>query len=256
MAYPPVHLHEPARYLSAEETASHISTYLSQAAKNPYLHPDAIFNASGIHFGNYGGSAGGLVLHQLRRVEKGLRGERIAVADIDQVELDDGDDDIATAAAGGNASVEGFGNFVSDLQKQQQQQREQGETATNLGKISSTYDENGKDESSNLAPSQETSQGKRGKKRKAPSNSIDDSRSSNPARGTSQSHDDTSLQVPDIPDTEAAGDVKKKNQPIDGAEYVSQVYSDQHKNQRKLEKKKRQKLHKKQKAEKLGGKNA
>ena len=89
MAYPRIILHEPGRHLSAEETASHVSNYLSEASKLPYLHPDAIFTSDGLQFGTHGGNAGGLALHQLRRVEKGLRGEKIA-AEVDQLQSNGG----------------------------------------------------------------------------------------------------------------------------------------------------------------------
>ena len=240
MAYPPVHLHEPVRYLSAEETASHISSYLSHATKNPYLHPDAIFSAGGLQFGNYGGSAGGLVLHQLRRVEKGLRGERIAAAtaDIEQVEIDNDDDDDA------NDNVlddESASKTAADLQGKQQ-----GETVADMITLLPTHGDDD-DEDFNKTVSHEMSQGKRGKKRKAPNQST----ANIFACETLQDFNDTKLQAPNIQETEAM----ERNKNTDTTEYSTKTYSDQYKNQRKLEKKKRQKLRKRQKAEKLSGKN-
>ncbi|KAB8337078.1 hypothetical protein FH972_021382 [Carpinus fangiana] len=78
-AYPPHHHLTPAQPISAAAALTHIQSYLTRAQDAPHLHPDAIFTAHGPQLARHA-PEGGLVLQLLRRVEKGLKGERIVAA--------------------------------------------------------------------------------------------------------------------------------------------------------------------------------
>ncbi|KAL9077306.1 MAG: hypothetical protein Q9157_003400 [Trypethelium eluteriae] len=78
--YPPTHLHRSIP-LTLDDAQTRIANYLALAdiRENTYLHPDAQITSSGITRSSQGGSSGGLILSHLRRVQKGLNGERIEV---------------------------------------------------------------------------------------------------------------------------------------------------------------------------------
>ncbi|KAF2842770.1 hypothetical protein M501DRAFT_913721, partial [Patellaria atrata CBS 101060] len=54
-----------------------LQSYLAASTKAPHLHPDSTFTPSGLKYPLASGAAGGIVLHNLRRVEAGLRGEHL-----------------------------------------------------------------------------------------------------------------------------------------------------------------------------------
>jgi len=75
----PPHTHlTPSTPISSATALANIQAYLSLTADHAYLHPDVIFTSSGPTASN-NLAEGGLVLHQLRRVEAGLRGEHMEV---------------------------------------------------------------------------------------------------------------------------------------------------------------------------------
>lgn len=74
--YPPIYHHGSPRRISPADALAQISTYLALSTTNPYLHPDAHITPQGPQFSSSAG-AGGIVLNLLRRVEKGLQGERL-----------------------------------------------------------------------------------------------------------------------------------------------------------------------------------
>lgn len=97
----PPHIHLTSSQPVPSTTAlSNIQSYLSLTASHAYLHPDVIFTSSGPTI-NSSLEVGGLVLHQLRRVEAGLRGEYIAVelADLERMRSRSGTP-VATALGG------------------------------------------------------------------------------------------------------------------------------------------------------------
>jgi hypothetical protein len=52
-----------------------LQTYLTNSESHPHLHPDALVTPTGITFSSHGGPTGGVLMHNLRRVAAGLRGE-------------------------------------------------------------------------------------------------------------------------------------------------------------------------------------
>jgi hypothetical protein len=52
-----------------------LDTYLTNSESHPHLHPDALITPTGVTFSSHGGPTGSVVMHNLRRVAAGLRGE-------------------------------------------------------------------------------------------------------------------------------------------------------------------------------------
>lgn len=94
-APPPHYTSAPALSVPISQALLLLQAYLAASESSPHLHPDCIFTEHGPTFSSAAG-AGGLVLHQLRRVEAGLRGERLVAemedAGVGEVELPEGDD--------------------------------------------------------------------------------------------------------------------------------------------------------------------
>ncbi|CAF9910466.1 MAG: hypothetical protein ALECFALPRED_006604 [Alectoria fallacina] len=74
-AYPPA-VHHSSTRLSLSETLSLLSAYLDATTTDPSLHPSAHLTKHGPVAPSSGPNTG-LVLHNLRRVEAGLRGENL-----------------------------------------------------------------------------------------------------------------------------------------------------------------------------------
>jgi hypothetical protein len=52
-----------------------LETYITNSESHPHLHPDALVTPTGVAFSSNGGPMGSVVMHNLRRVAAGLRGE-------------------------------------------------------------------------------------------------------------------------------------------------------------------------------------
>ncbi|KAF2112423.1 hypothetical protein BDV96DRAFT_614276 [Lophiotrema nucula] len=70
----PPYRHISSTPVSTTEASSILETYLKNSERHAHLHPDALITPSGVNFSVNGGIAGGVVLHNLRRVAEGLRG--------------------------------------------------------------------------------------------------------------------------------------------------------------------------------------
>ena len=81
-AYPPHRLHS-SRAVPPSEALKLLSTYLESAATDASLHPNALLTENGPISQ---GTSAGLVLHNLKRVEAGLRGEHLG-ADLSLAEF-------------------------------------------------------------------------------------------------------------------------------------------------------------------------
>lgn len=106
-SYPPhVHL-TPLKPTTPADALALIQNYLAASATQPHLHPDCHFVENGIQLNNPI-ETGGLILHQLRRVEAGLRGERLGADILLQEEnaLPDGDDGRLDAIINGNGATQ------------------------------------------------------------------------------------------------------------------------------------------------------
>ncbi|KAI4236518.1 MAG: hypothetical protein LQ349_002505 [Xanthoria aureola] len=74
-AYPPTLLQE-SRRISPSDAQQLVSEFLKATTTDPSLHPNALLTENGPVVASSGST--GLVLHNLKRVEAGLRGEHIA----------------------------------------------------------------------------------------------------------------------------------------------------------------------------------
>ena len=78
--YPPSRHHDTKK-VSPSKALSVISSYLLAAGTDASRHPNALFTKAGMTTPSSGAHQFGLVLHNLKRVEAGLRGERL-IADL------------------------------------------------------------------------------------------------------------------------------------------------------------------------------
>lgn len=74
-AHPPIVHHSTTRLEPADALAL-LHNYIQESLSHAHLHPDALLTERGPQFAS-SSEEGGLALHHLRRVEAGLRGERL-----------------------------------------------------------------------------------------------------------------------------------------------------------------------------------
>jgi hypothetical protein len=61
--------------ISVADASQFLAKYLTNSEGHPHLHPDALITPTGVTFSSHGGPTGGVIMHNLRRVAAGLRGE-------------------------------------------------------------------------------------------------------------------------------------------------------------------------------------
>jgi hypothetical protein len=61
--------------ISVTDASRMLETYITNSESHPHLHPDALVTPTGVAFSSNGGPMGSVVMHNLRRVAAGLRGE-------------------------------------------------------------------------------------------------------------------------------------------------------------------------------------
>ncbi|KAF2683502.1 hypothetical protein K458DRAFT_419098 [Lentithecium fluviatile CBS 122367] len=71
----PPYRHIASRPISLADASKMLDKYIANSERHPHLHPDALITPSGVTFSSHGGPTGGVVMHNLRRVAAGLRGE-------------------------------------------------------------------------------------------------------------------------------------------------------------------------------------
>ncbi|OBW67833.1 MAG: Uncharacterized protein AUREO_021070 [Aureobasidium pullulans] len=105
--YPPSRSH-PSTRISSEDALSSLSTFIASSESTPWLHPDARITPDEIKYSTNGGPQGGIIMHHLRRIEKGLNGEILAPEPDDIFGLPEGDDaNLDTLSAGYQTSLDG-----------------------------------------------------------------------------------------------------------------------------------------------------
>ncbi|KAF1929867.1 uncharacterized protein M421DRAFT_419634 [Didymella exigua CBS 183.55] len=72
---PPPHRLLSSTPIPTATAATILQSYLTHSEAHAHLHPDALITPTGVSFSSHGGPAGGVVMHNLRRVAAGLRGE-------------------------------------------------------------------------------------------------------------------------------------------------------------------------------------
>ena len=76
LSFPPSYNHS-SKKISPSQALELLSSYLAESATNPSLHPNAFLTEAG-PVTPTSGSSTGLTLHNLKRIEAGLRGEILA----------------------------------------------------------------------------------------------------------------------------------------------------------------------------------
>lgn len=71
----PPYRHISSKPISLTAASTLLDTYITNSETHPHLHPDALITPSGVTFSSHGGPSGGVIMHNLRRVAAGLRGE-------------------------------------------------------------------------------------------------------------------------------------------------------------------------------------
>lgn len=78
-----------SKSIPIEDASSMLEKYLSNSEVHPHLHPDALITPSGTTFSAQGGPTGGVVMHNLRRVAAGLKGNYLEPEPTPEPEGDD-----------------------------------------------------------------------------------------------------------------------------------------------------------------------
>ncbi|KAH7077162.1 hypothetical protein FB567DRAFT_451381 [Paraphoma chrysanthemicola] len=102
---PPPARHISSNPISVSAASSMLETYLSNSQAHPHLHPDAHITPTGVTFSSHGGAMGSVVMHNLRRVAAGLRGEYLEPEKTPEPE-DDAEDERAGRKKGGRKRKE------------------------------------------------------------------------------------------------------------------------------------------------------
>lgn len=85
--------------ISTADASAMLQTYIANSEAHPHLHPDALITPTGVTFSSHGGPTGGVVMHNLRRIAAGLRGEYLEPEPTPEPEGEEG----AEGAEGGKA---------------------------------------------------------------------------------------------------------------------------------------------------------
>ncbi|KAI4699669.1 hypothetical protein J4E81_004696 [Alternaria sp. BMP 2799] len=72
---PPPRRHISSAPISLDAASAILEKYLSNSETYPHLHPDATITPEGVAFNAQGGAMGNPIMHHLRRVAAGMRGE-------------------------------------------------------------------------------------------------------------------------------------------------------------------------------------
>jgi hypothetical protein len=110
-----IHTLPPTRHhssipISLPTASTLLETYISLSETHPHLHPDALITPTGVTFSAHGGPLGGAVMHNLRRVAAGLRGEYLEPA----VEEDEEAENTENAAP--ETNEKGSGSSKKDVE--------------------------------------------------------------------------------------------------------------------------------------------
>ncbi|KAF3005819.1 hypothetical protein E8E13_008146 [Curvularia kusanoi] len=87
---PPPHRLISSKPVSTADASTILQTYISHSEAHPHLHPDALITPTGVTFSSHGGPTGGVVMHNLRRIAAGLRGEYLEPEPTPEPEAEEG----------------------------------------------------------------------------------------------------------------------------------------------------------------------
>jgi hypothetical protein len=147
---PPPRRHISSAPISLDAASNIVSTYLTHSETHAHLHPDATITPEGINFNAQGGAMGNPLMHHLRRVAAGLRGEYLE-PDKTLDEEEDGVQDGAPATGavlGSKKPGKGRKEFAAvdeDWQDMASYQAEQGTEIDELGPRTNVIQEGGEE---------------------------------------------------------------------------------------------------------------
>ncbi|KAF2185086.1 hypothetical protein K469DRAFT_708362 [Zopfia rhizophila CBS 207.26] len=128
-SYPPCR-RVSSRQISLSSASDLLSTFLQSSTKHPHLHPDAQITPTGIEFSTNGGPKGGIVLHSLRRVVAGMRGEVLEPEPTPEPGDDEGNENRRKSKKGRKEGAEGSDTVAraeeEEWQNMSEYEREEG----------------------------------------------------------------------------------------------------------------------------------
>lgn len=125
---PPPHRLISSKPVSTADASTMLQTYISHSEAHPHLHPDALITPTGVTFSSHGGPTGGVVMHNLRRIAAGLRGEYLEPEPTPEPETEEGaEGEKAWNGKKGKAKKTTFTDVEVEWQDKEAYEREQGE---------------------------------------------------------------------------------------------------------------------------------
>ena len=125
---PPPHRLISSKPVSTADASTMLQTYISNSEAHPHLHPDALITPTGVTFSSHGGPTGGVVMHNLRRIAAGLRGEYLEPEPTPEPEAEEGaEGGQAWNGKKGKGKKTTFTDVEVEWQDKEAYEREQGE---------------------------------------------------------------------------------------------------------------------------------
>lgn len=125
---PPTHRLISSKPVSTADASTMLQTYISHSEAHPHLHPDALITPTGVTFSSHGGPTGGVVMHNLRRIAAGLRGEYLEPEPTPEPETEEGaEGEKAWNGKKGKGKKTTFTDVEVEWQDKEAYEREQGE---------------------------------------------------------------------------------------------------------------------------------
>jgi hypothetical protein len=125
----PPYRHISSQSISLADASKMLDRYLTNSERYPHLHPDALITPAGVTFSSHGGPAGGVVMHNLRRVAAGLRGEHLepqATPEPEEQEHDSGTSDWKGKGKKANKRTHITDGTQNEWQSMSEYEREEG----------------------------------------------------------------------------------------------------------------------------------
>jgi hypothetical protein len=145
---PPPRRHISSAPISLNTASTIVSTYLQNSETHAHLHPDANITPEGITFNAQGGAMGNPLMHHLRRVAAGLRGEYLEPDKTLDEEENDVQEGVADVVVGSKKPGKGRKEFAAveeDWQDMASYQAEQGIEIDELGPRTNVVQEGGEE---------------------------------------------------------------------------------------------------------------
>lgn len=145
---PPPSRHISSTPISLDNASRMLETYLKNSESFAHLHPDSTITPEGINFSSKGGPEGNVVMHNLRRIATGMRGEYMAPEKTPEPEEEDATEGQQVSNKGGKKR-KNFStalNDAGDWQDKAEYERQEGVfEAGDIGERSNYVQEGGEE---------------------------------------------------------------------------------------------------------------